>query len=171
MFDIGLFFASSTGNCQTIARLIAKEFLPYTVDIFDVMHTNGQKMTDYNYLIAGVPTWDKYKLHEDWQKFLPTIQPASLKNKKIAFYGLGDQNTFPENFADAAGLLYAWFSRFNADIVGSWPVKGYQFSRSLACKQDNFIGLILDEDAQMHLTSNRIKEWVQNLKNEFFNER
>jgi flavodoxin I len=171
MSDIGLFFASSTGNCQTISLLIAKAFAPYTVDIFDVMHTKGQFIVNYNYLIFGVPTWDRYQLHEDWQIFLTAIKPENLKSKKIALYGSGDQHTFPDNFVDGMGLLYNWFVRKNADIVGSWPAGGYNFRRSLALRNDKFIGLALDEDFQMEMTSGRVNEWVQHLKNEFFYDR
>lgn len=168
MSDIGLFFASSTGNCQTIAHLIAKEFSPYKVEIFDVMHTDGQKMLDYRNLIFGIPTWDKHELHIDWKNFLPTIYPSCLENKRIALFGSGDQRIFSDNFANGMGLLYAWFIGHNADVVGFWPATGYKFRSSLALRNGEFIGLVLDEDVQSHLTPKRVKGWVNNLKQEFY---
>jgi flavodoxin I len=170
MSDIGMFYASSTGNCQTVAMLISKEFSPFTVDVFDVMHTTGEIMIPYKFLIFGIPTWDKYRIHEDWKGILPTIPYSQLGNKKIAMYGLGDQKIFPDNFADGLGLLYTIFAKSNAKIIGSWPASGYNFRRSLALRKDHFIGLVLDEDIQMELTPGRVKEWVKSLKQELLYE-
>jgi flavodoxin I len=167
MPDIGLFFASSTGNCETVARIIAKYFLPDKIDVHDVMHAQASSLKNYKFLIFGIPTWNKHTLHEDWDDFLKDVKPDMLKNKVIALYGSADQHSYPDNFADSMGMLFFWLEGLSAKIIGSWPVEGYSFRRSMALHKGKFVGLVLDEDAQPHLTSDRIKKWVENLKTEF----
>jgi flavodoxin I len=167
MSDTGLFFASTTGNCETIARIIAKCFKPYGVCIHDVMHTSGKTIDNYQNLIFGIPSWFKRNIHEDWQEFLPMVHPASLKEKKIAIYGSADQKSYPDNFADGMAMLYFWLLNHQANIVGSWPVTGYNFRKSQALIDGKFIGLVIDEDVQSHLTAARVSQWVENLKTEF----
>jgi flavodoxin I len=167
MASTGLFFASTTGNCQTIARIISDHFLPHTVEIHDVMHTPGSSIEKYNNLIFGIPTWHKLDMHEDWQDFLPYIRVSSLQGKKLAIYGSADQHTYPDNFADGIGLLYHWLAGHKTQIVGSWPSGGYTFRRSQALVNGNFVGLVLDEDFQSDLTTIRVRQWVEQLKTEF----
>ena len=167
MPDTGLFFASSTGNCETIARIISKFFLPHIVEIHDVMHAQGKTIEQYKNLIFGIPTWNRHDIHEDWKDFLPAISSLSLKRKKIAIYGSADQRTYPDNFADSLGMLYLWLIEHKAKIVGSWPVTGYNFRRSQAVIGGKFVGLVLDEDVQPSLTPIRVEQWVNTLKIEF----
>jgi len=167
MSQIGLFFASSTGNCETAARKISEKFSPTDVDVFDLMHFDGAKVPRYKYYIFGIPTWDRNQLHEDWQDFLPLLSRVNLSGKKFALYGLGDQNTYADNFVDNMGILYEWLLDKHADIVGFWPLETYQFRRSYAVRKAQFVGLAIDEDSQSHLTDERIDKWVSLLKSHF----
>jgi flavodoxin I len=167
MSDIGLFFGSSTGNSETIARMIASNFSPVPIDIFDVIQSPANLILKYKKLIFGVPSWNSHPNHDDWKDFLPNISGLSFRNKKIALYGLGDQLTYSENFVDEMGTLYDWLIERNAEIIGFWPTEGYRFRRSLALRNGKFVGLAIDEDQQSELTSSRVFEWVKNLKQEF----
>lgn len=167
MSQVGLFFASSTGNCETAARKITEEFSPVDVDVFDLMHFDRARVPRYRYYIFGIPTWDRNHLHEDWQDFLPLLSRINFSGKKIALYGLGDQNTYTDNFVDSMGMLYEWLMDRHANIVGSWPLETYRFHRSYAVRRSEFVGLAIDEDSQSHLTDERISLWVDLLKSEF----
>jgi flavodoxin I len=167
MSDIGLFFGSSTGNSETIARMIAGYFLPYNIDLYDILLTPSELVSNYKKLIFGVPSWSTHLNHNDWKDFLPGISELSFHNSKVALYGLGDQVTYSENFVDGMGNLYDWLIAREAEVVGFWPADGYQFRRSAAIRQGKFVGLALDEDRQCTLTSARVQKWVNNLKKEF----
>jgi flavodoxin I len=167
MPHIGLFFGSSTGNCENIARMIAKGLHPIQVDIYDVMHSNSQKLNNYKCLIFGVPSWNRHHLQDDWCDFLPKIDNINFTDKKVAIYGLGDQANYPENFLDGMGPIFDWLSDRKATIVGKWPTVGYHFRKSKAIRNGKFVGLALDEDSQYDLSSSRITMWVENLKKEF----
>lgn len=167
MIEVGLFFGSSTGSGDAIARRIAGLFDPVVVRIFDVMQANPKEIENFRFLIFGISTWDRNKLQSDWEDFLPEMGFLSFTDRKVALYGLGDQKTYPENFLDGMGVLYDWLNKQHAEIVGSWPVKGYSFQHSGALRNNRFVGLALDEDNQYTLTSSRLTRWVDQLKNEF----
>jgi flavodoxin I len=168
MAEIGLYFSSSTGNCANIAERIAGEFEEGMVEIHDVMHGGDDLLQSYSYLIFGIPTWGLGELHSDWLEFLPKAEKIKFRSKKIALFGLGDQKTYSENFADSLGELHHWLIRRKAKIVGYWPSQNYSFMASKALINGKFAGLIIDEDTQSHLSEKRIKEWAEQLKNEFY---
>ena len=41
--------------------------------------------------------------------------------------GLGDQFGYPEWFVDAMGMLHDKVVKQGAEIIGKWPVEGYEF--------------------------------------------
>jgi flavodoxin I len=167
MSDIGLFFGSSTGNSETIARMIAKHFWPIEVDIYDIMESPVGYLLNYKKLIFGIPSWNIHPIHDDWKDFLPNISELNFRNTKVALYGLGDQITYSDNFVDEMGRLYDWLIARNAQIIGLWPAEGYLCRRSAALRHGRFVGLALDEDQQSELTASRVEKWVHNLKKEF----
>jgi flavodoxin I len=164
---IGLFYASCTGNCEIIARKISSAFKPFVVDIYDVMLGNEHKLSEYNYLIFGVPSWDRHLIENDWHDFLLKIADIDFSNKLVAIYGLGDQKMYAFNFLDTMGNVYDWLIEHNANIVGRWPTSGYIFRNSAAVRNGKFVGLGLDEDTEYKLTDPRVKIWVEDLKKEF----
>ena len=56
------------------------------------------------------------------------------------------------------------FEKRKANIVGQWPIEGYDFYESEGVKGDHFFGLALDEDNQEELTDERIKKWIEIIK-------
>jgi flavodoxin I len=167
MSDVGLFFGSSTGNSETIARMISEHLKPFKVDIYDVMQTPVDEVSKYKKLIFGVPSWNSHLFQDDWKDFLPAISGLSFRNTKVALYGLGDQVVYSENFVDEMGIMYDWLIAREAEIIGFWPNKGYTFKRSAALRHGILVGLAIDEDNQYGLTSARVKKWANNLKKEF----
>jgi flavodoxin long chain len=132
MHRIGLFFASSTGNCEIIAHKISAAFKPFDVDLFDVLHRNEPKMHEYNYLIFGIPSWDRHLNNNDWHDCLPKIEKINFDNKLVALFGLGDQIMYSFNFLDEMGRIYEWLIEHKAKIAGQWPTAGYNFRKSRA---------------------------------------
>ncbi len=168
MTEIGLYFSSSTGNCANIAGRIAEKFDPIPVKVYDIIHDHEDEVGDYDYLIFGIPTWECDELHIDWKEFLPRLEKSRLKRKNVALFGLGDQETYSDSFANSLGQLHAWLSEKKVRFHGYWPMDGYNFARSAAVKNDRFVGLVLDEDNQSALTEKRLTDWVNQLRHEFF---
>ncbi len=168
MDKIGIFYGSSTGNCQTIADLLKQEIDQKLTCVYDVAFANPTYLTKYKNLIFGISTWGIAELQEDWSDFLTEIEEIDLKNKKIALYGLGDQKTYADSFVDAMGLLYDFLIKKNCSFVGYWPLDSYSFQSSKAIRNGKFVGLPLDEDMQPEHSMQRIKSWVKMLKTEFY---
>ncbi len=165
MKKVGIFYASTTGNCETIAKLIGEEMKPITCELYDVLKSNPSRLHDYRLLIFGISTWDNEGIHEDWEDFLENAETPQIATS-IAFFGLGDQNNYPEEFVNSLGELYKKIKKFQLPLIGTWPTKGYHFRYSKAVIDEQFLGLVIDEDAQSVLTKDRVKLWTAQLKKE-----
>jgi flavodoxin II len=172
--SIGLFYGSSTCYTEMAAEKIQSQFLKsssgqYDVDLFNVSETPLVTCQFYDRLIMGIPTWDYGELQEDWEEVWSDIDELALEGKKIALFGLGDQIGYPEWFLDAMGYLYHKLLKRGAQIVGFWPVDGFEFEASKALTDDNkhFVGLALDDENQFELTDQRIQLWCDQLHREF----
>jgi len=167
MKNTGIFYGSSTGCCHAIAEMVRVEMAIPPSDMYDISHTGGEILTRYENLILGISTWENGSLQEDWKNFLLHAKSLNLKDKRVAIYGTGDQENYPNNFADAMGLLYDSLLHTGCIFVGSWPADDYSFIQSKAYCNGKFIGLVIDEDTQSYYTTWRVKQWVKQLRYEF----
>ena len=165
MKKIGIFYGSSTGNTEIVAEklrsLFGKEAETNNID-----SASKEDIEQYDYLIFGTSTWGIGDMQDDWEDFIEVLEEVDFGKRKVAFFGLGDQVNYADSFVDGMGAIYdAIYDR--VDIVGAWPLEGYTFNESAAVKNGKFIGLALDKENQLHLTDDRLKKWVTNLKKEF----
>lgn len=121
-------------------------------------------LAPYQYLILGTSTWGYGDLQDDWDMKLSILQKADLNGKTVAFFGLGDQGSYPDTFVNGMGTLYDTIQEKNVSIVGFWPTAGYEFETSLAVRDGQFVGLALDTDNQDEQTNERIQAWVEQIK-------
>lgn len=169
MAKIGLFFGTQTGNTETIAEAIQKEFGgDSVVSMHDIAQASVDDFNEYDCLIMGCPTWNVGELQSDWAGFYDDdLESVNFANKKVAYFGAGDQIGYADNFQDAIGILEEKITELGGTTVGYWSTEGYDFSESKAVKNGKFVGLAIDEDNQSELTSGRIKAWVSQLKRDF----
>lgn len=166
MKKIGIFYGSSTGNTEVVAEklkaLFGKDAETRNIDI-----ASKEDLEGYDYLIFGTSTWGIGDMQDDWEDFVEVLEEANFGKKKVALFGLGDQLNYRESFVDGMGAIYdAIYDR--VDIVGAWPLDGYRFKESAAVKNGKFVGLPIDKENQAELTDERLREWVEMLKKEFF---
>ena len=168
MSKTGIFFASAMGNTETAAMDIKNEFGSDDVDIIHVTDAEKSTVERYDYLIIGGSTWGAGEVQDDMDDFFDVLDEVDLKGKKVALFGLGDQEAYPFAFANSLGELYDKMVEKGAKIVGGgWPTEGYKFDSSKAVRDGKFVGLVLDVDVQPEKTGERIKKWVKTLKKEF----
>ena len=163
MGKIGLFYGSSTGNTEYVAYEIKAEFDkkdPSLIDIFNIGAATPEQMLKYDYLILGIPTWNTGQLQDDWEIFLPKLAGHDMTGKKVAIFGLGDQNGYGFNFLDAVGMLADQVMEQGAQLWGLWSTQGYEFEDSKARAEEFFLGAGMDQEGQADFTPNRIKAWV-----------
>ena len=166
MKKIGIFYGSSTGNTEVIAYKIQQRFGENRSDVFNIDAVVKSEIEQYPYLIFGTSTWGLGDMQDDWEEFIEVLKTIDLSQKKIALFGLGDQEVYAESFANGMGELYEQISK-NTNIVGEWPTEGYKFVASKAVKRGKFVGLAIDFDNEQKKADKYIDAWVNKLKKEF----
>ena len=167
MQKIGIFYGSSTGNSEAAAQQIQQEFGAELATIFDVSGAKAADVEQYSNIILGCSTLEIGELEYDFEDFMPELEAANLKGKKVAIFGLGDQESYPDSFVDSIGIIYEALKDKGCDIVGKTSTEGYDYDESIGEVDGQFMGLALDDDSQDDLTEERIKNWVAKLKNDF----
>lgn len=167
MQNIGIFYGSSTGNTQAAAEQLQKEFGVDNAQTFDVSAVKSNDIEGYSNLIFGSSTWGIGDLQDDFEGFLPEISKANLEGKKIAIFGFGDQYSYPDSFVDGVGEIHEALEGKGCEIIGYTLTDGYEYDETKAEKDGKLVGLVLDEENQSDLTSQRITSWVEQLKNQF----
>jgi flavodoxin I len=163
---IGIFYGSSTGQTEYIAEKLHDMIGDDKCDLINVDSASKEDLERYPFLIFGTPTWGFGDMQDDWEDFVSELEAADLKEKKVALFGLGDQDTYPQSFADGVGTLYQKI-KGKTTIVGEWPTEGYLFEESDAVVKKKFVGLILDQENQASKTDGRLKDWVAIVLKEF----
>lgn len=158
MNKTGIFYGSSTGNTELIARKIAGKL---GADVFDVSNNPLSAIAECSNLILGTSTWGFGDLQDDWDSFLPKLAAADLSGKTIALFGLGDADGYPDTFVDGMGLIYEALQDKGCRFVGMVPQSGYTGDASKALIADKYVGLPLDVDNQSKLTDKRITDWLE----------
>ncbi len=168
---IGLFYGSSTGNTEAVSFQMKEEFNKHPeweVEVHNIGATSPEQMLQYDYMVMGIPTWNTGQLQDDWEFFMPKLAEMNLTGKKIAVFGLGDQNGYGYNFLDAVGALSDELLKRGGDLMGMWAINNkYEFAESTAQVEDHFLGLGVDNDGQEEMTAGRLADWVQQVIEEF----
>jgi len=157
-----IFFASSTGNSEEIANKIASKL--GDIEVFDLAGTKIDKINEYDILILGGSTWGDGELNDDWEDAWGDFCKLNLSNKTIALFGLGDQESYSDEFCSALGIIYEQVKSSGAKIVGLTSTEGYYHDGSKAQIENKFVGLVIDEDNQSDLTEERIENWINDIK-------
>jgi len=158
-----LFYASSTGSTESIAKEIAENL--GGIDIFDVADTPIDKINDYDKLIFGVATWGDGEFEDEWEEVMDDFEKINLSGKTVALFGLGDQEGYGDTYLDAMGEMYEKVIKMGANVIGSFDIDSdYDYENSKAVLNGKFVGLALDEDNQSELSDKRIKTWINQIK-------
>ena len=170
---IGLFYGSSTCYTEMAAEKIAEAINGLCgtelVSLHNIASDSIELMSEYQYLVLGIPTWDYGELQEDWESNWEAIDSLDFTGKQVAIYGLGDQIGYQEWFQDALGYLWVKIVNLGASTVGAWPNQDYSFEQSKALTEDGqfFVGLPLDDENQFELSDDYIAKWSQQILREF----
>lgn len=168
---IGLFYGTDTGNTETISKDIKKKlesrFGEGSVEMKEIYKKTAADMDAYDYLILGMPTWYDGELQADWEDYIPEMEKINFSNKKVAFFGLGDQYGYASYFCDALGVFAEIVEKNGGQLSGLWPITGYEFDYSKAQRGDVFLGLCIDVDNQDELTNERLDKWLEQVVKEF----
>ncbi len=172
MASVGIYFGTDTGITRRVAKTIHRTLADKADKPVNVRNAEVTDLLNYELLILGSSTYGDGELPgkstgnmtESWEEFLPKLKGVDMSGIKVALYGLGDQKKYSTNFASALSYIYQSFTECGAEIVGLWPISDdYSFKHSKSIVDDQFMGLVLDEDNQKELTPQRLSSWLTSL--------
>lgn len=172
MKKVGIFYGPRGGRTESVAKRLGDELGTANHDLLALDRASISDLDKYDNIIFGIATigketWDADPVESGWFEFLPQLEKADLKGKKIAIFGLGDHLRWPLHFVDAMGQLYQVLKSKGIDTIGKVSPDDYTFDDSEALIDGMFVGLPIDEDFQSDQTCRRIKEWVGRISKEF----
>ncbi|MDR3339290.1 MAG: flavodoxin [Candidatus Symbiothrix sp.] len=163
MSKTGIFYGSSGGNTQEIAKQIASKLGVTSENIHDVASVKANDLAPYDVLLFGTSTWGLGDLQDDWEDFIRVLPAADLSDKKVALFGCGDSSTYSDTFCDAMGKIYQAI-KGRTTIIGFTDTSGYSFDTSESVIDNQFVGLAIDEDNESNLSEARINNWIEKIK-------
>lgn len=163
MAKIGIFYGSTTGYTADLANRIGKKLGVEMQDIHDVSKTAPSALGNYDILLLGCSTWGAGEMQENWEDFVDGAEELSLRGKKVAVFGCGDE-TMSDTFCNAVGQLYHRMQNTGAQFIGQYNADGYHFNHSEADLGGVYAGLMIDEINHPELTDARIDAWVKLIK-------
>ncbi|MCL3780168.1 flavodoxin [Prolixibacteraceae bacterium JC049] len=170
MRKIGLLYWPKGGSVERSAEKIQGQLKDKNVVFKCIDEVQPNELLEFDSIIMGGSTvgadhWGNNENQNEWTFFFSELKKAetNLEGKEIALFGLGNQMLYPDHFADDIAVMRNELAKANATFVGNWPTEGYDFNHSDAVENDQFIGLVLDEDAQPELTDERISGWLKQI--------
>lgn len=154
-----IFYGSTTGTTEMVAGKVG-ELLGAEV----LSATEIDRVEEYDFVIFATSTWGMGDLQDDWYEALDKLKTKNLSGKKVGLIGIGDQFGFGDTFVDGMGTIYEEIKDMGINLVGKTSTDGYSFSGSKAVVDDEFVGLVIDENNQSELTYERINAWVEKVK-------
>ena len=172
MKKIGIFYGPAGGRTEVVAKRIGQLLQEDNYDLISLDRAGIADIDKYENIIFGIATigketWDAEPVESGWFDFMPELEKANLKGKKIAIYGLGDHLRWPNHFVNAMGELYHLLKEKGIDTIGKVSPDDYTFDESEALIDGMFVGLPIDEDFEPDMTDRRIQDWVNQVTKEF----
>ena len=115
MKKIGLFYGGTTAKTAVVALKIQEAFTENEVVLIPIEGATRKEFESFDNIIAGTSTWFDGELPTYWDEFMPEIESIDMTGKKVALFGLGDQERYPDNFVDGIGILAEAFTKSNAE--------------------------------------------------------
>ncbi|SHE37937.1 flavodoxin I [Mariniphaga anaerophila] len=162
-----IIYSFHTQKSKKVSEKIIDAWGKEGIEAVNAEELSKEVLEKYDYFILSAPTWFDGELPNYWDEFVPDLEEMDLKGKKFAIFGLGDQKGYSENFCDAIGILAEIIEECGGSLVGSTSVEGYTFESSKAQRGNVFVGLLVDQENQARMTAGRVKNWVEQLKQEF----
>jgi len=161
---IGIIFGSSMGNTEEAASFLA-ENLGLENELLNIANCDAAKLNGFDKLILGVSTWGTGDLQDDWDAF--DFKALNLSDKTVAVFGMGDSESYSDEYCNGMAKLYDEVVKAGAKVVGEVSTDGYTFDGSDAARNGKFVGLALDADNQSDKTEGRISAWIEQIKPHF----
>lgn len=166
MKKTGIFYGSTTGTTESVARLIAEKLGVSPEDVHDVSKLDTALAESYEALILGTSTWGGGELQDDWYDGIKVLKGMDLSGKTVALFGCGDSESYADTFCDGMGILFNDLRDSGCRFIGAVSDADYTYCSSAAVTDGCFVGLAIDETNEGDKTEERITAWTEMLKAE-----
>lgn len=166
MKKTGVFYGSTTGTTESVARMIANKLGISSGDVYDVSKLTADVAGSYEALILGTSTWGDGELQDDWYDGIKVLKGMDLSGKTVALFGCGDSASYSDTFCDGMGILFNELKDSGCRFIGTVPATDYTYSSSVAVTDGCFVGLAIDDINESDKTEERITAWTETLKAE-----
>lgn len=156
----GIFFGSSTGSTEALAKEIASRFGVAAGDVHNVANASAADVQKYDLLLLGSSTWGFGELQDDWFGLLSGLKKENLAGKRVALFGTGDHESYPDTFCDSLGIIKEELAATGCTFVGAYDQTGYAVTDSRAFEDGKTVGLAADEDNEPEKTPERMERWI-----------
>ena len=174
MKNVKLIYGTDTGNTEHVIDTYIINELDnnnFEYELVEVSDISIDDWDSHDFYILGIPTWYDGELQSDWENYFETFKTLDFTGKTIAVFGLGDQIGYDEWFCDGIGILAKVIIENGGKVIGyTEKDDSYDFDTTPKSLVDDntFYGLCLDEDNQDDLTQDRLVNWVDKLKEEYY---
>lgn len=166
MKKTGVFYGSTTGTTESVARTIAEKLGIPSSDIYDVSKMTADVAGSYEALILGTSTWGDGELQDDWYDGIKVLKGMDLSGKTVVLFGCGDSESYSDTFCDGMGILFEDLKNSGCRFIGAVPDADYTYNSSIAVTDSNFVGLAIDDINESDKTDERVTAWTEKLKTE-----
>lgn len=120
MKKVIVIYGSTTGSTQKAAELIGQALssADTIVDVLNVTETKPETVAGYDFVVLGSSTWGQGEIQDDFIDFYGNMTSDSFGGKKVAVFGCGDSDMFPDYFCDAVDLIAQKAKECGAEIIG-----------------------------------------------------
>ena len=162
----GIFYGSTTGCTEQLANTLAQTLGIAANDIHNVGTTAATEVAPYDTLLLGSSTWGCGDLQDDWYDFIDALSATDLTGKKVALFGCGDSDSYPDTFCGAIAQIYDALQNTNCTFIGTYAPTDYNVTDSDVCRDGLFVGLAIDESDSDDKNQARIATWCEAIKSE-----
>jgi len=112
-------YSTLTGNTETVAEWIRDRLLQagHEVHMEDAANIYPDVLRDYDLIILGCPTYWDGDVTDDFVPFLDRMADLDLSDKKAAVFGLGDSDSYPDEFGRSVEIIEDNLLRSGVDLV------------------------------------------------------
>ena len=161
MAKIGIYYGSTTGTCEDIARRLAARL--DGAEVINAADLSASNVAGFDVLLLGSSTWGAGDLQDDWYDACDTLRGLDLTGKCVALFCVGDADGYGDTFCGALAPLYEAVKDTGATLLGRVSTDGYSFSDSEGVADGQFLGLALDETNEPDKTDARLDAWIASL--------
>ena len=120
MNKVAVIYGSSTGNTETAAKWVreALSAVGVKVDILNAADIKAASVAPYDLIVFGSSTWGEGEIQDDFLGIYEALTAIILNGKKVAVFGCGDSDMFPDNFCQAVDMISEKAKECGADVIG-----------------------------------------------------